>query len=77
MVMEIISIADIFSLKAQKAKILVQKEDVLKRIVAKKSGIMVRQTMMMKNTSYPVRIRQKSVCLFSHGNCENGLRFKQ
>ena len=71
-----ISITDIFSLKAQKARILVQNDDVLNRIVAKKRGINIKQNYMRKNTSCPVSIRQNSVCLFSQGNCENGLIFK-
>ena len=75
-IIAIISIADIFSLKAQKARILVQNDDVLNKIVAKNSGINVKQTNMRKNTSWPVKILQKSVCLFSHGNSENGLFFK-
>ena len=75
-IMATISIADIFSLKAQKARMLVQNEDVLNKIVAKKRGIRTKHTYMRKNTSWPVKMRQNSVCLCSHGNSENGLLFK-
>ena len=54
------------------ARMLVQKELVWKMIIWKVRGISCRHKLKMKNPSWPVRQRHRSVCFYPQGNCLNG-----